>query len=803
MKRLPALLLALALLAAACSTSKDTGAVSSSSTSPSASTITEPAGEQTAEPETAAPTTAWEQVLAGVADPLPLQTAVDAFSVAFRPIDGATPTDLEAGFAGSGSGALRWVLGHWEELTPTQQAQVEAVLAAWEGPDGAGGGAGAPGGSMVPSAANRAAFAADAPQALVDDMVVNLETLLGRSLSMPVYAKAAASGAEVDNALAMTVTRDAAGGFGGPPASCKIYFAPDALALTGAEAVSLAAHEVFHCFEYDLGTILQAAKRPAWIIEGMSEWVGESVSGGSALSQWTWAGWLDTAAYRPLFARAYDAIGFYAHLNDSGIEVWSRLDPAILASDVDSATAYEVLIDGAPPELIDSWAAGYFRDPAHAPLWDQNGPGITLDAPDIEEFPLSNESSVALAAGPYAAFFMEVQATAEVVTFESPGAGLALLADGTSVRLADLHGEALCTTGSCACPAGTPGEGTVFTPTVPGLIDVAATGHTSGSTVTVVGWTLDRYCHQERCQVGTWRSGEWHVPRVIAGGRDAALWITRDGEGYVDWSEAGDLYGVVQGGTVSGNELLPLRLDIGGSGHFFGETVGTVFQVTAAAGSMSITPYIDLGEGWIQTGPGTGFLGYGTVNSDATFACAGNTLVLNGAVEFWRVSTDAVLPPEAADLTPTTGAGAGSTTVPAALPEVDPCSLLALEEVQAFVPGATAPAGPDDLPTTYFTQCSFSPAVAIQVYGPASPALFTEGTEMLGVTVQQVQGIGDWALAQITEPDPQLNTGEAVLLVAAGSAKGTVALVPFVQVLPDSPEYQALLGLLELALSRL
>jgi hypothetical protein len=42
-----------------------------------------------------------------------------------------------------------------------------------------------------------------------------------------------------------------------------------------------------------------------------------------------------------------------------------------------------------------------------------------------------------------------------------------------------------------------------------------------------------------------------------------------------------------------------------------------------------------------------------------------------------------------------------------------------------------------------------------------------------------------------------------VLLVAASSERGRVAIFPFISVFPDTPEYQTLLSLLALALDRL
>jgi len=784
-------LLVSSLVAAGCSSSETADTTSTTSATGSSTVVT--AVEPT-------PTTAWEQVLAGVADPMPIQTAIDAFSLVFGPIEGATPTDLEPGYQGSGSGPLRWMLGHWEELTPTQQAQVEAEIASWEED------ATASGPPLVLAAASpfvgQAAFAVDAPVALINDMVVNLETLLGRSLSVPIVTKVAAAGA-LGEVYAVASPRDAAGGIVGPLAGCTIYFDPSGVALTGDELVNLVAHEVFHCFEADLGTVGHSLQRPSWIVEGMAEWTAATISGGSKLSAGWWLEWLDERAYRALFARAYDALGFYSHVDDSGVELWGRIDQAILASDTSSEAAYQVLIDGGSADLVDSWGAGYFRDPANAPVWDQYGPGITLDAPTIEEGFLANESTFALAAEPYAVFASDLQVIAEVVTFESPGEGLVLLADGTTVELEDLHGAALCTTGSCTCPEGTPLAGTVFTPMTPGVISIGATGHVFGSEVTVIGWSVERFCQGERCHVGTWTSGVWNVPRVIAGGYGATLVITREGEGYVDWSQAADIFGVVQGGTTAGAEILPLKLVLSGASHFFVEPVGAGIRVTASAGSLGITPFLDLGQGWFETSGESAYNGYGKLSGEATFACAGNTMYLNGAIQFWRVSTDAVIPAEAADLTPTTVAGGGPPTTAGALPAVDPCTLLALAEVQAFKPETAAPAGPDDFDSGFFEQCTFVSALAIQIYAPGSPAFFTDGAEMLDVTILEIPGVGDWALAQINEPDPTFGIEESVLLVAAGNSKGRVALVPWVEVFPGTPEFDALVDLLELALSRL
>jgi hypothetical protein len=751
-------------------------------------------------PTSAQPTTAWDQVLSDLGDSIPLQTAIDAFSLAFGPIDGASASTLPSGFTGDGSGPLRWLLGHWDDLTPTQQGQVTDRIAAWEASDTLGFGAG------VDVAYPRDAAYAESYQALVDDSIVSLEALLGRSLDVPVTVKMAKTTAGLDDAWAVTIPHDAGGGFTGPIASCDIVVSPTAAPFTGAKALAIAAHEAFHCFEASLGTLAQSTSRPSWIVEGMAAWAGEVVAHGSDGSKNWWDGWLHVFYDQPLFARAYSTIGFYSHLTETGIDVWSRMDEAILASDGSSDDAYQVLIESADPDVIDTWAAGLFRDPTDAPRWDEDGPGITFDMPDVPYAELGNDTSALLDAQPHTALVAEVDATAEVVTFDSPGRGLVRFADGTSRPLDEVHGTAFCTTGACSCPEGTPGYGTAFQPMEAGVTDLAPTGHMGGSRVLVIGWSLQRYCNQERCQVGTWTSVRWDVPRIILGGNGAPLVITRDGEGYVNWGEAAPLLSWVHGGTFANpNVLLPLKIELHGASHFLGEYEGRDFKVTSSAGTFGLTPYIDFGNGWESTtGADAGVGGFAGIGTAASFACAGDTLVLNGAIEFSRVSTEATLPGEAQDITPTTSSGGeGTGGQPGATPEVNPCSLLKLAEVKTLDPDAKKPDGPDDLGTTMLIQCTFLPALSIQVSGPMGPGTYTSGAEAFGLTVVDLPGIGDWAVAEISPADPTIETTDSVLVVAAGNATGTVAIVPFSDVTPGTPEYDALIQLLQTALDRL
>jgi hypothetical protein len=738
------------------------------------------------------PDTAWEEVLARLDDGVDLQTAIDAFSVAFAPIPGAQISELEPGFEGSGTGPLRWLLASWDELDAEQQNAVGLIMEGWS----------LPGPEATRTVDGLDVFAAAAPaQALVDDMVTNLEVLLGRSLTMTVAANVAANPAAIQGNLAVTAGYNSSGGQSGDAVTCEIVFNPDSLNLPQDELVALAAHETFHCFDWDLGLLEESKKRPPWVVEGLAEWAGETVAGGSPLSADKWELWLVSRAAADLFDRAYDAIGFYSHLTDTGVDVWSRIDVALLASGDSSEVAYQSLVEPASLDTIDSWGSGYYRDPGQAPLWDQDGPGITPDKAPIGSAPLVNESTFPITAAPHTIYAVDADVAAEVVTFDSPGNGMALLSDGSEHRLADLHGHVFCTIGTCTCPEGTPNAGTAFEPMEPGTMRLAPTGHTTGSEVTLLGWSLDRYCNNERCHVGTWESVAWHnLPRILGGGSDISMVIDVDGEGFIDFRSAQPLLGFAFAGRFEEVLTVPVKIELGGTSRFTVEAKGPLVQIVAATGGMTMQAFTDLGDGYFETGAGIP-VGAGNMSPAASVWCAGDTLAINKAIEFRRISTEAELPPEAQDMTPTTGSADVPQVTLGTLPEIDPCTLLSLGELQELFPDAAASTGPEEVGA--LAQCAFGFAVSVGIQPPLPPGLYGQGGEEFGITLLDIPGVGDWAVAQINEPNPAFGTEATVLTVAAGNELGTVVIVPFIDIFPDTPEYDALIELLELALSRL
>jgi hypothetical protein len=109
-------------------------------------------------------------------------------------------------------------------------------------------------------------------------------------------------------------------------------------------------HELWHCYEAQImgvGAFTNASNAhplnvngASWLIEGSAEWVGECSVGdcgtqGSFISGQWWDQYLSNPQ-TPLFQRGYDAIGFYAHMQESGISPFERL-PAMLTAGSDAS----------------------------------------------------------------------------------------------------------------------------------------------------------------------------------------------------------------------------------------------------------------------------------------------------------------------------------------------------------------------------------------------------------------------------------------------------------------------------------
>lgn len=115
-----------------------------------------------------------------------------------------------------------------------------------------------------------------------------------------------------------------------PPGArgCTVEVGPLFLAASEAKQRFVLAHEVFHCYQLNLASdATEHFSRPAWLIEGGATWAGSSIaeqwSGPTPEDSWLW--WLVDPKIS-LDERAYDAVGFFGRLAESGgVNPWQLM----------------------------------------------------------------------------------------------------------------------------------------------------------------------------------------------------------------------------------------------------------------------------------------------------------------------------------------------------------------------------------------------------------------------------------------------------------------------------------------------
>ena len=133
-------------------------------------------------------------------------------------------------------------------------------------------------------------------------------------------------------------------------------------------------HEVFHCYELQIegfdGDPVVNTKEP-WVQEGLARWIDmelyePAVPYAVASLQQYFAG-----STTPLFARRYDAVGFWGHLQDVSHDLWSRI-PAILTAAIpgDGTPTVDTALKGINLEdFYDTWGSSAANKPAGGAAW--------------------------------------------------------------------------------------------------------------------------------------------------------------------------------------------------------------------------------------------------------------------------------------------------------------------------------------------------------------------------------------------------------------------------------------------------
>ncbi len=165
----------------------------------------------------------------------------------------------------------------------------------------------------------------------------------------------------------------------GLPVKCKIQETPLGVKKGPAFEALTMAHELFHCFQFDLRGTDTWKAMPLWVQEGTADWAATTiVPSPFALDN----DFLELGKYfghprQSLFDRAYDASGFWGHLQDVSGDLWSVLPNVIRANDDRAAFVAAGADDGA---VLNTWASSYLRNDAGGEPWEMHSPMVPPDS---------------------------------------------------------------------------------------------------------------------------------------------------------------------------------------------------------------------------------------------------------------------------------------------------------------------------------------------------------------------------------------------------------------------------------------
>jgi hypothetical protein len=656
-------------------------------------------GQGTAQPASttntsAASESAWQRTLDQVKPDgsVGLSTALAAFALAVGPIPGAAPPSGPAQVIPSGTLAVNWVLANWGQLTADQQRAVLADLgtgsastapaAAHIPPAGRGAGQGPAGVNAVAAAyagsgTSREAdaqLAATAPspgpnpdtpclttdsaraapyRAQLAGITADISAHLGRPLTLAVHFSV--NNTQLQGTSRMyTYACESPTAPNGPITGCTIHVNPNALNVgyTDSDRHAFLIHELMHCYLYDkFGFDYNAM--PSWYVEGVPTWVMTVLGPGDPVSSAHWVDYVDQPT-TPLFARKYDAVGFYAHLAETGADVWKVIDPigaALRANGNSSAAGWNAA--GVTQALLDSWGSGYATGRYPGQAWNTGGPNLPHYTEAITQGSLNDGGAPVALASPAAATAIEqVDVNAQVVqVVPGPGASGRLSVDhGSDAVLSATGGVRYCTLGSaCVCPAGSPGQGATFTPLSSGEHYLTVTGGLAAASVKLTGMSLANSCAQPLalpCIIGSWTGTGLTAQGGLTadtGGAGARLHLDSAGNltivftGMQPVTFTGSSAGVSLAGTFvySGTETAVVTIPAAGAttgvleGHPGTISVGGVdvtvritSPVKTTVGPMSVSQYAS------SAGAGSGNGISSTPLNGGTWQCQGNTMTL-------------------------------------------------------------------------------------------------------------------------------------------------------------------------------
>jgi hypothetical protein len=609
-------------------------------------------GAEHADGRSDAPVTpsAWQQTLnrIGPDGAVDLSTALSAFTIAVGKVPGASPPAGRIEAIPSATLAVSWVFAHWAELAADQRAAALAAL-------GATAVTTAPAAYVVqepvkdPNIACLTADSAGAAPYRAQLVAIESEIAahLGRALTIDKATFISVNTKDIEQpslmyAWACNNGKTAVGKVTG----CTIHINPKTVGgtFTDAEVRSFLIHEVMHCYLYDRFGMAYDTM-PAWYVEGAPTFAMEALGASNTRLGAIWKDYLDTAT-KPLAQRAYDGLGFFVHLAESGTDAWKAIDPigAAMVGAGGGATAAGWQAASVRPGFTDTWGSGFVQGRYPAAAWTSTGPNLPPYRPALPNGQLPNGGTLTVTSPAFAAGVnhLDIDATVVMVNPAAGTSGRLTLGGGADTSLG---GGPYCTMANCACPAGSPGADTKFEKMAPGEAYLGISAGDKAGSVTLVGQSLPDFCAKPpvSCLVGQWTSAGFDIATAHVaehGGAGVKMHIDPKGNGTVVFTGMAPItfttttsaQAVVGQFTYAGTTTGVVKLPPGGvsSGTWEAAGPGTVSGLVA---DISITspvqvhlPPLDLAQ------LAGGFAGAGGAVGkpelmNGTWSCTGNTLV--------------------------------------------------------------------------------------------------------------------------------------------------------------------------------
>lgn len=438
---------------------------------------------------------------------VPLLVAEQAFSLAVTPLPGVTiPPGPRDDTLFSATAPIEWLRAHRDELTAAQHRVADPWL------DRAGGGSATRSANAAASRAVTVRARAFVPSRRARRPMASTEQRYQAAIAQVLPALAAHFG-PLGFGVPVVIEPEAKGTAyalaSANNTECELSVFPKGYQASGSDLMFVVAHELTHCFQArSVNSAIRNSSSASWVTEGGASWAGLAVSGPSQLMIDHWREYIEHPE-TPLFSRAYDAVGFFAHLAESGTDPWKVLIPMINAPD--NPGRYDNAVGGSRRAFEDSWASGMFRnDPMAGKAWNTDGVGMPTTRPSPQQTVVGQDVET-----PGWTLATVLVATDQDVTKIRAGGSVRVGSGVLDQVVAPGSTIELCTKeGGCTCPAGSTGSPPTASASSP--IAIALTGGSAGATAQVSGEKLSAYC--KRVPTGSTRPRATGACRFLSQG---------------------------------------------------------------------------------------------------------------------------------------------------------------------------------------------------------------------------------------------------------------------------------------------